>query len=423
MANIAILADDLTGACDTGVKLAHLGYDSQVLTSVDGLAEIQPCNNTYYTLNTNSRGLTPAEAYLALERAGRALNDAEISICYKKVDSVLRGNIGSELDALIDVFGYDFSMIAPALPGNGRTLTNGIMHVGGNGTEYTVSAADAIAATTKNPLACVALSTVRLGEAALIAAVDRLVLSGSKLIVVDAVTEPDLLIIATAVRHYGNRTLPAGSAGLAKHLFTPACDRQPFMGLASEASCKKPVVTIVGTRHPSTVAQVQFLKKAGDCRFVLFDTQELAHRSPEEIAAQVTQETQKGDRIVVTTQRIFDGNSYGGSKTMNENISNDSIAETVARITAQIMKQLDISAVIASGGDTAARLLDQLGAVRLRLLAEPMEGTAIGMIPVDEGAGILIATKSGGFGAPDALANLADYMAAANVAQYDNTNA
>lgn len=418
MAGIVILADDLTGACDTGVKLAHLGYDSKVLATADGIGKITPQSDVCYTLNTDSRGMTAQAAYQTLKQTALSLKTLDGIRCYKKIDSVLRGNIGSELDALLEVLAYEFSIIAPSLPDNGRTLKSGVLHVANNGARYDLFAVDAVSATTRNKCCGVDIKQVRAGAPALVKTLDGLAADGNKLMVVDAETEDDLAVIAAAVNHFGSRVLPSGSAGLANHLFDRNTGDQPLIGLVSTEE-HRPVITVIGTRHPSTVAQVQQLKNADDSAFVIFDTEQLTRQSPQDIARQITSTIPKADRIVVTTQKIYDGKAYDGNKVLCADISDDNIVETVTQTAATLIRSMDIRAVIASGGDTAGRLIQKLGAVQLRLLAEPIAGVATGVLPMEEGGDILIATKSGGFGEHDTLAVLADYMAAATVVQND----
>lgn len=423
MADIVIIADDLTGACDTGVKMAHLGYDAQVLTSPQGISEMRRDKHTCYTLNTDTRSVPPDDAYKKLKAAALALKEAGRTRCYKKIDSVLRGNIGREIDALMETLGHEFSIIAPTLPENGRTLTGGVLHIDNfNGNTYDIFAADAVGATTDRSCGVIGIDAVHAGAQAVLAEIDHLLADDITLLIVDAETDEDLGTVAQAVIHYGDRVLPVGSAGLIRHLVERNGEQTPDVELR-QRDTRHPVISVVGSRHPSTVLQVQRLKDRADTAFVVFDGNELAHTSPDDIAdaclqgfAQQMDSGKRYDNIVVTTQKIYDGKTYSGNKVLCADITNEAIAETVTKTAARIIGRYGIGAVIASGGDIAGKLIERLGASRLRLLAEPMPGVAAGTLFCKDGNTILIATKSGGFGDADALARLADYMATTQVA-------
>src|SRR6266511_2397722 len=99
---VTIIADDLTGACDTGCLFAGPGpvgvlaapalpaADSGVITPV-------------VTVDTESRALPPREAAAAIHAAARSLGgrlaDGRV---FKKIDSTLRGAAGVELTALLE---------------------------------------------------------------------------------------------------------------------------------------------------------------------------------------------------------------------------------------------------------------------------------------------------------------------------------
>ena len=44
-------------------------------------------------------------------RAARAAQDLTPRWVYKKIDSCLRGNVGSEVDLLLDALGYDAALV------------------------------------------------------------------------------------------------------------------------------------------------------------------------------------------------------------------------------------------------------------------------------------------------------------------------
>ena len=91
---IAVIADDLTGALDTGVQFRQWGYKVS-LTDI-------PDNSTadVTIINTDTRNKTPEIAYQTTYQATKKV--ANHDIIYKKTDSTLRGYPGQEIQAILD---------------------------------------------------------------------------------------------------------------------------------------------------------------------------------------------------------------------------------------------------------------------------------------------------------------------------------
>ena len=95
--NVAIIADDLTGAADSGVQLARSGYRTAVafrgiaVPPVEGLGAV--------AVDTDSRHLPAGFAAKRVVEAGHAVREARV--VYKKIDSTLRGPIPAELAAAL----------------------------------------------------------------------------------------------------------------------------------------------------------------------------------------------------------------------------------------------------------------------------------------------------------------------------------
>ena len=135
MIQCAVIADDLTGGNATGVLLAEMGYKSFTILNEQGTAS-KDCDCVIYP--TDSRSISPEEAYSRVRNITRSLYDTKdtIKIWSKRIDSTLRGNIGSETDAMIDsiseMTGENVIAIsAPCFPSSGRILVGGYMLVGG----------------------------------------------------------------------------------------------------------------------------------------------------------------------------------------------------------------------------------------------------------------------------------------------------
>src|ERR671910_3452089 len=123
---IAMIADDLTGAADTGVQFVHAGYKTAVFFRD---SEVLDDDLDAVVFDTDSRAMPAGFAAKRVLEAARAASKARI--IYKKLDSTLRGNVAAELAAALDGARRDRAVVAPAFPAAGRATVGGIQHVHG----------------------------------------------------------------------------------------------------------------------------------------------------------------------------------------------------------------------------------------------------------------------------------------------------
>ena len=132
MAACIVVADDLTGANATGVLLTKMQYRAATIMSLDNNdpEEMQECDCLLYP--TDSRGVDAQTAYRRVFEAAQALKNDNVLVYGKRIDSTLRGNLGSETDAMLDSLGEDYiAVAAPCFPSSGRIVIGNYMLVNG----------------------------------------------------------------------------------------------------------------------------------------------------------------------------------------------------------------------------------------------------------------------------------------------------
>ena len=104
MPKLLVIADDFTGALDTGVQFSNYGINTLVTTnkSVDYKSLKEKID--VLVIDTESRYLSSKDSYQIVNDIALRASRYNISYIYKKVDSALRGNISSEIKALLDAF-------------------------------------------------------------------------------------------------------------------------------------------------------------------------------------------------------------------------------------------------------------------------------------------------------------------------------
>ncbi len=358
-----LIGDDLTGACDAAVPFAMRGLRTVVpIGAGAGLAD-----STVIAISTESRDLELAAARDAV--AAARLPVVSASILFKKIDSVLRGHAGVEINAALTAFGCDAALVCPAFPRMNRIVEAGYLRVSGDADFVPIEVASQLRA--QGLQGC-----VHTGHEGILKAI----CSGMRAVVLDAVCDEDLDRIAAAGLALDCRVLWVGSAGLSSALARTLPVRpRP----CHPAAPKGPVLFCIGSDHRVTLAQQAALVER--CRALLVHA-ELTDAECIEAALG------RGQHVVL---RIPNGK-----------VPSDRLQELVAGAPA--------SALVLSGGNTASLFCRAAGVQAIELLDEIIPGVPRGVIRGGEFDGLSAATKSGGFGPPDALIQVADYFTCRN---------
>ena len=123
---IGVIADDLTGAAEIGAVGLRHGLRAEVI-----LAGAPGDDTDLICVDTDSRSCDPREAGQRASNAARMLKNCGAEWIYKKTDSVLRGNVTPEIEAIVKQLGLSGALLIPANPSLGRTVVNGQYFVRG----------------------------------------------------------------------------------------------------------------------------------------------------------------------------------------------------------------------------------------------------------------------------------------------------
>ena len=108
---IFIIADDLAGACDTGIEFLDLVGSVTVVVDSD-IPEMK--KNQFKGLvvwNTESRGLSAHDAHSKVRRTCELAGAKEKRILLKKTDSAFRGHFGREISTVMDALQIEIGLI------------------------------------------------------------------------------------------------------------------------------------------------------------------------------------------------------------------------------------------------------------------------------------------------------------------------
>src|ERR1043166_1737662 len=139
---IGVIADDLTGAAELGGVGLRYGLRAEVVTAgaESGLQAAlrgvsadagTPNGPDLLCVDTDSRAGLPAEAGRRAAEAANRLTALRAEWIYKKVDSVLRGHVVVELEAMMNQLGLNRALLVPANPSLARVVRNGQYFVRG----------------------------------------------------------------------------------------------------------------------------------------------------------------------------------------------------------------------------------------------------------------------------------------------------
>lgn len=211
MTLIGVVADDLTGATTTGVLLARSKAKTAVYFNVEAALNAQDKTLDSVLISTNSRAIPKKEAYEKVSLATKALKNMGIKYFSKRIDTTLRGGIGTEIDAMLDNLDSNtLAIVVPSMPQSRRILVGGYSIIDGVALINTPVAKDVrtpvlenhiptlLNSQTVRKIDLIELNTVLNGKVAIKNEILNKKNNGAKIIVIDAITIEDVDEIAKA---------------------------------------------------------------------------------------------------------------------------------------------------------------------------------------------------------------------------------
>ena len=401
---VGVLADDLTGAFDTGVQFRNWGLSVEVLIGdVKDYSKLGGVD--VVVLDTESRGLKPEDAFWRVYRATEKLISFGVERIYKKVDSTLRGNIGSELDAVMEASSAKLAFFAPAYPTYGRTTLAGKQLVDNtpiDKTEFvnellakTAEIAAIIGAQSKRMVGIVDFEKVNGGVDSIKSAVEELKKSGVEIVVFDVLTEKHLIDISRAA---GDTRVFVGSAGFASEI---------PIGLGMKVP--KPVLSVCGSTRSLSRIQVNNLHYRLGFRKIEIGILKLVEGG---LAVKVEVERCVGEAVTVlkagvdvsitsvpTESAVEEFVSYALAHGIEETEAKLLIEEAMGEVTFAILNEAEVLGLILTGGATSLMVCQKLQVDRVAILEEIEPGIPL----VRLSNGLPAITKAGGLGVEDSL--------------------
>lgn len=390
-----IIADDFTGANDTGVQLRKKGFVTKVIFSSSSIDDNDKC----LVFDTETRAMPKKDAYEKLKSdISELIAKYEFDIIYKKVDSALRGNIIDEVLAISEVYNPEAVLFAPALPRLGRTTQNGIQKIDGIRLMETEFVRDPI-----NPiksdnivdiLKLIFGSAVRHVNLAELYSENTVINSEFRYYTFDAQTVEDVEQIAKIGLSSSKKILWIGSAGLAEGIF-------------NVLHPQKPSLAIVGSTSQKSIEQLNYAKKQGRHILELDIPKILESNMYDSICEEAVSILRKNRDLIITScfseQSFNEGITYGIKKGVNKQEIADIVKNTLGKITKKILADLEVGGLFLTGGDTAISIMHNLNAQGVEILHEVSPGVIVSRLLNGLYKGLVVMTKAGSFGEKDII--------------------
>lgn len=409
---VGIIADDLTGANDTGVQFARKGLSTSVLMTDGNPLQSNP---EVLVIDTDSRALSPEEAYVKVKNTSDYFKEINPDILYKKLDSTLRGNVGIELKAVYDSFLPDFVVVAPAYPKNNRVVESGILLIDGKPLHQTEFSIDP-----KNPVTNSNIVELLENGAGLITGkitredldkgqtyvrekIHAFHLEKTSLLVFDSSTDAELSMIVDYVKSLEYKVVWAGSAGLANALAAEMEIQQEQFLMNSHS---RPVLMVIGSVNATSREQLDKVIANPSVKAIKLEThlvvgeKEQQEKEVTRVLSEVGAAIEEGYDVVLYSsgnpEEIIQARLTGANFGLSHSLVSECISEVLGKIAGKVVKSYGIDRLFLTGGDTAKKVCTALNVNEFHLIEEMESGIPIGTLIYHNE--IIAITKAGGFG-------------------------
>jgi uncharacterized protein YgbK (DUF1537 family) len=408
---IGVIADDFTGASDIANTLAKGGLGTVQFLGLPETATRPPpdCEAAVVALKTRSIAARDAIAQSLAALDWLRMHGAR-QIVFKycsTFDSTPAGNIGPVGEALARALDVKGVVACPAFPTAGRTVYQGTLFVGDkplnesgmqNHPLNPMTDSDirrVLAAQSAEPVGHVPWAVVDRGPAEIRRVLDALAAGGKRQVIVDAISDRDLLAIGEAIS--GDRLVTGGS-GIALGLPAPFIARGEARGGASAfRAASGPEAIIAGSCSTATLGQIAAHRASHPSLHVdaaaVFDGSLTPDAAVDFAAANVGR-----------APLIYSSAPPDVVKALQARFGRDALAERLDAFFADVARKLvsgGLRRMVVAGGETSGAVVS---ALRMKALAVgPEIDAGVPALSSSDGS-LALALKSGNFGGTDFFA-------------------
>lgn len=409
---LGVIADDMTGATDVALMLNRSGMRTVQTIGVPRPGQALPeADAVVVALKSRTNPVAEAVAdSLAACEALLAAGARQILFKYcSTFDSTAQGNIGPVADALAQRLGAGLAIVCPAFPANGRSIYQGYLFVGAVPLHESSmkdhpltpmrdsSLIRLMGAQTTGAVGLVDYATVLAGAGAVKARFAALADQGVRYVVTDALTNADLMVLGEAV---ADHKLLTGGSGIAMGL--PQNFRRagllPEREIAASLAAPRGRAGIIsGSCSTATRGQI---RKAIEAGYPALKVDPMALVSGAQDASKLADWAlaQAAD----TPFLLYSSDDPAEVAAIQDKLGREKAGETVEHAfaqTAALLAEGGVSRLLVAGGETSGAVVQGLGIGLLEIGPEIDPG--VPWTRVAQGRDMVIALKSGNFGAPD----------------------
>lgn len=386
---VIMLADDLTGAMDTGVQLARQGIPVYVAIGNRIPPEIKE-RYQVVVMDLESRHSSPEEAENQIRKILEEIQD-EWEYLYLKTDSVLRGNLSAVFHQVRRQLGEQIVFV-PFFPENGRTTRDGMQYVNGVPVQESSFARDPqnpirtgsireiLNESRENPV-CFRKRGQFLEEKA--GSIQKTVM------VLEGETGEDMSYWAGELRKNGVPRVMAGCAGFAGSLPELAGLQR---GKRQKIRIKGPALILSGSANETSFRQLEYAERAGTPVFLMEKEGPL-----EPLVKRLISTLSRGQSVIAAAARCQSDVQAGPG-------SHEQLQKRWSQLAGLLWEDLP-GRVGVIGGDTCLAVLGTLGITGMEPLDQLQPGVPVSVIRC-RGREIVLMTKSGGLGDEKAVGQM-----------------
>ena len=406
MQKYIVIADDLTGSNATCSLFKKIGLRAASILKLQGDTNYDVDVISY---STASRGLDKEEAYKKVSEAIKILKNKDVLVYNKRIDSTLRGNIGTEINAMLDNLEDNrIAVVVPAYPDSGRIVVNKTMLVNGVLLENSDAGKDP-----KTPIktSCVeslvqkdikySSTYFTLSDIAQpieeIAKKIQEAIKKSRVLIFDAVNNEDIIKISKAVIH-SNINIVTVDPGP----FTLYYSKE----LQKKNHLEKKILMVIGSVTATTKKQIEYILQEEDIFLVKmkaesFFEKESCIKEIERVISFIKKGIESYELFLITTSPIGDEKKLDLKEIahkLNTTVEDVSkiIANTLTETAVRVLKETQkFEGVYSSGGDITIALLEKLKAIGVEIREEVIPLAAYGRLIGGDFPNLKLVSKGG----------------------------